>query len=190
MPLPSVASLSKMDEDTFNAIRALHDAFAFEYAADYDVGDSQQQQEEYHPPLESTYAYDAFAAVNHVVDLGGDYSNQGEQQDLPSMSMGSSTSNHGASSPSRDEIDNYRIGTSSMNLHRLYTMTQHSTIIAALLIMVVYPLIVTRLRSRWRVNRKARLILSEDLKEESQVTCCSCAQHDILLEKGFIDDAV
>ena len=175
-----------MDEDTFNAIRALHDAFAFEYAADYDVGDS-QQQEEYHPPLESTFAYDAdaAAAVNHVVDLGGDFMNQGEQQDLPSMSMGSSTSNRGASSlPSRDEIDNYRIGASSMNLQRLYTMTQHSTIIAALLIIVVYPLIVTRLRSRWRVNRKTKY-----LEDESQMTSYSCA-HDIMLERGFIDDVV
>ena len=181
-----------MDEDTFNAIRALHDAFAFEYAADYDVvGDSQQQEEEYHPPLESTYAYDTFAAVNHVVDLGGDYMNQGEQQDLPSVSMGSSTSNLGASSPSLNEFDNYRIGASSMNLRRLYTTT-HSTIIAAILIMVVYPLIVTRLRSRWRLNkRKARLMLSEDLKDESQMTSYSCAQHyDIMLERDFIDDVV
>lgn len=178
-----------MDEDTFNAIRALHDAFTLQYAVSDDGGS--QQHEEHLTSLESTYAY---AAVNHFVDAGGEYSTQ-EKQNYPSIG---SSSNRGASSSSYNENDNditYRIGESSssgISRQRLDVTTQHSSLIAAILIMVVYPLIVTRLRPRWwmNMNRKTKLMPSEDLKEKGGAISYSCVQDNMMLERGFTDDVV
>ena len=177
-----------MDEDTFIAIRALHNAFNLQYAA-ADDGDSHQQQEEEHHSslewLESTY--DAYSAVNHAADAVGD--SQQKEQIYPSMM----SSDRDASSSSYNEIK-YKIGTSSspsgIFLQRL-DMTTHSSLAAAILIIVVYPLIVTRMRSRKWVNRKtARLLLSEDLKEDGGSATSYSRAHDIMSERGFIDDVV
>ena len=201
------SSQEEEEERHYPSIESTYDAYdAIEYV---DVGGDSQQEEEDHPSMESNYhdayhvdvggeskeedrhyqsmesTFDAYYATMVDVDVGGDL----QQEDHhPSIE---SNYNDASSSSSYNDIK-YRIEASSADLHlqRLVTATPSSSctltdknavLIAAILIMVVYPLI--GLRSKWWVKRRTRLTLSEDLKEEGRATSSAHAQD--MLERGL-----
>ena len=190
-----------MDEDTFIAIRALHHhhaAFDFKFVGhDDDDGDLSSLLLR-HPPVESNYRDDAYyataAAIEYVdadVVAVGDESQQQQQEHHPSIE----SNYHDASSSSYNDIK-YRIEASSLadlHLQRVIAAAtpssctlsdKNAVLIAAIMALLVYPLTVTRLRSKWWVNRKARSMISEE-------STATSAAHDAqdMLERGlFIDD--
>ena len=173
---------SQQQEDHPSMESNYHDAYHV------DVGGESEEEDRHHPSMESTF--DAYYATFDHVDVGGDL----QQEDHhPSIE---SNYHHDASSSSSYNDIKYRIEASSADLHlqRLVTATPSSSctlsdknavlIAAILMIIVVYPLIGSRLRSKclW-VERRTRLTLSEDLKEESCATSSAHAQD--MLERGL-----
>ncbi|KAK1733753.1 hypothetical protein QTG54_015608 [Skeletonema marinoi] len=205
-------SSQEEEERHYPSIESTYDAYdAIEYV-DVDVGGDSQQEEEDHPSMESNYhdayhvdvggeseeedrhhpstesTFDAYYATMVDVDVGGDL-----QQEDHHPSIESNYHDMASSSSSYNDIK-YRIEASSADLHlqRLVTATPSSSctlsdknavLIAAILIMVVYPLIGTRLRSKLWGKRRTRLTLSEDLEEEGRATSSAHAQD--MLERGL-----
>lgn len=171
---------SQQEEEDLPSMESnYHDAYHV------DVGGESEEEDRHYPSMESTF--DAYYATFDHVDVGGDSQQEDHHPSIES-------NYHDASSSSSYNDIKYRIEASSADLHlqRLVTATPSSSctlsdknavLIAAILIMVVYPLIGTRLRSKWWGKRRTRLTLSEDLKEEGRATSSAHAQD--MLERGL-----
>eukprot|EP00573_Skeletonema_grethae_P006631 CAMPEP_0201700702 /NCGR_PEP_ID=MMETSP0578-20130828/29563_1 /ASSEMBLY_ACC=CAM_ASM_000663 /TAXON_ID=267565 /ORGANISM="Skeletonema grethea, Strain CCMP 1804" /LENGTH=250 /DNA_ID=CAMNT_0048187813 /DNA_START=30 /DNA_END=782 /DNA_ORIENTATION=+ len=158
------------------------------------ISDSSDDKEQHHPSIEPLYDYDAYYAAYKVV--AGDDSEKHEGHPYPTIaSTIESTIDQDASSSSIHHNMPHRMETLSTDLKlERFDITTHSScilrdkntvFIAAILItIVVYPMIGTRLRSKWWVkNRITRsLSVSKGLEEDGGATSYSCAQD--MLERG------